>query len=147
MTTYSAASLLDIPDMEQRTAAPFKVFLVEDSPLLRTRVEAMLVSIPGARLVGNAIDAESAILGILETRPDAVVLDIQLAKGKNGYAGSGFDVLRTLQVKAPEVRVYVLTNFANEAYRLKAEQLGACGFFDKTNEFERLRDALASGRV
>jgi hypothetical protein len=40
------------------------------------------------------------------------------------------------------VKFYVLTNFANEAYRRKAEKLGAQGFFDKSREFEKLRDTL-----
>jgi DNA-binding NarL/FixJ family response regulator len=53
-------------------------------------------------------------------------------------------VLRALRAGAPDIRVYVLTNFANEAYRQAAERLGASGFFDKTNEFERLRDALTA---
>ena len=130
--------------MEERVTAPFRVFLVEDSPLLRTRVEAMLASIPGAQVIGHAEDAESAIRGILAAQPDAVVLDIQLATGKGGKAGNGLDVLRALHAAAPQIRVYVLTNFALEAYRLAAERLGARGFFDKTNEFERLREALVS---
>jgi two-component system response regulator DevR len=124
--------------MEQRAAGPFKVFLVEDAALLRTRVEGMLAAIPGARIVGHAADAESAIRGILAERPDAVVLDIQLAEG------NGFDVLRALRARAPEIQVYVLTNFASDAYRQATARLGASGFFDKTNEFERLRDALAA---
>lgn len=106
--------------------------------MLRERLEAMLRAIPGASVIGHAADAESAVCGILADRPDAVVLDIALEKG------SGFDVLRALQEQAPQIRAYVLTNFANEAYRAAAERLGARGFFDKSNEFERLREALAA---
>ncbi|MFY9316541.1 MAG: response regulator transcription factor [Burkholderiales bacterium] len=112
--------------------------MVEDSPILRTRVEAMLASIPGARLVGHAAEAASAIQGILAARPRAVVLDIRLADG------NGFDVLRAVRERQPEVDFYVLTNFANDAYRQMAEKLGARGFFDKTNEFERLQSVLAA---
>jgi DNA-binding NarL/FixJ family response regulator len=115
-----------------------KVFLVEDSPLLRERVQAILASIPGAQSVGHAATAQAAIAGIRSARPDIVVLDIQLEEG------SGFDVLRALRGSLPEVRFYVLTNFANDAYRRKAESLGAQGFFDKSQEFERLRDALSA---
>jgi DNA-binding NarL/FixJ family response regulator len=115
-----------------------KVFLVEDSSLLRSRVEAMLAAIPGVRTVGYAAEAGPAIDGILAAGADAVVLDIQLAKG------SGFDVLRTLRSRAPHVEVYVLTNFANEGYRKAAERLGARGFFDKSNDIARLREALAA---
>ena len=115
-----------------------KVFLVEDAPLLRSRLETMLSSIPGAHTVGHASGAQDAIQAILARRPDAVVLDIHLDEG------NGFDVLKALQESAPQIEVYVLTNYPNEAYRRKAEQLGARGFFDKTSEFERLRGALAA---
>jgi two-component system, NarL family, response regulator DevR len=113
--------------------APVKVLLVEDSPMLRQRVEAILASIPGATSAGHAAGAAEAIAAIERERPDTVVLDIHLENG------NGFDVLRALP---PGTRAYVLTNFANEAYRRKAMSLGAAGFFDKTTEFDRLRDAL-----
>lgn len=117
-----------------------KVFLVEDSPMLRKRVEAMIAALPGAEVVGHAATAQAAMTAILEDPPDAVVLDIALENG------SGFDVLRALNQQSPQIHVYVLTNFANEAYRAAAERLGARGFFDKSQEFERLRDALAAAR-
>lgn len=118
--------------------APYGVFLVEDSPMLRKRIEAMLATIPGARVVGHAAGAQDAIRAILEAPPRAVVLDISLAEG------SGFDVLRKVAETAPQVAFYVLTNFANDAYRAMAEKLGARGFFDKSNEFERLHAELAA---
>jgi DNA-binding NarL/FixJ family response regulator len=113
-----------------------KVFLVEDSPMLRSRVEAILASIPGAQACGHAAGAAEAIAAIEKARPDVVVLDIQLEQG------SGFDVMRATRASLPQVDFYVLTNFANDAYRRKAESLGARGFFDKSTEFERLREAL-----
>jgi DNA-binding NarL/FixJ family response regulator len=124
--------------MQERAAPSFKVFLVEDAPVLRTRIEDMLASIPGAEVTGHAADAPSAISGILAARPDAVVLDIHLSQG------SGFDVLRAVRAELPRTRFYVLTNFASTAYRQVAERLGASGFYDKSNEFESLKAALAS---
>jgi DNA-binding NarL/FixJ family response regulator len=114
-----------------------KVFIVEDSELLRSRLESMLEAIPGARAVGYASGANDAIQAILAQRPDAVVLDIHLEQG------NGFDVLQALQKAALETAVFVLTNYPNEAYRRKAEGLGARGFFDKSRELEALRAALA----
>ena len=124
--------------MEQRVVAEYKVFLVEDSPLLRTRVDAMLGTIPGAVLAGHAEGARQAIEAILAARPDAVVLDLHLKEG------NGFDVLRAVRQSVPGIAFYVLTNHPVEAYRLAAERLGAQGFFDKSNEFERLRAALTA---
>ncbi|HEU4350784.1 MAG TPA: response regulator transcription factor [Burkholderiales bacterium] len=114
-----------------------KVFLVEDAPLLRERLEAMLSAIPGVQTVGYAAGADAAVEGILGAGADAVVLDIQLTQG------NGFDVLRALQSRAPQVAVYVLTNFATEGYRKAAERLGARGFFDKSNDIGLLRAALS----
>jgi len=106
--------------------------------MLRKRVEGMLAGLAAARVVGHAASADDAIEAILADPPDAVVLDIQLQKG------SGFDVLKAVRARAPQVRLYVLTNFANDAYRAAAERLGSSGFFDKSKEFERLREALAA---
>lgn len=98
----------------------------------------MLASIPGARVVGHAATARAAIDAILKLAPSAVVLDISLAEG------NGFEVLRAVNESAPQVAFYVLTNFANEAYRAMAQKLGARGFFDKSNEFEHLHTVLAA---
>jgi DNA-binding NarL/FixJ family response regulator len=114
-----------------------KVYLVEDSAPLRERLHAMLAAIPGVQVSGEAATAAEAIRGILAERPDAVVLDLQLAEG------SGFDVMRALERERLGAAVYVLSNYAADPYRRLAERLGASGFFDKTHEFERVRDAIA----
>ena len=124
------------PRQQSGQTATVKVFLVEDSPILRERVEAILTSIPGAQACGHAASAAGAIAAIEAAKPDAVVLDIQLEQG------SGFEVMRAIRASMPQVQFYVLTNFANDAYRRKAENLGARGFFDKSSEFEHLRKAL-----
>jgi len=113
------------------------VFLVEDSPLLRSRLEAMLVA-SGLQVVGHAAGADQAIAAILLARPHAVVLDLHLDQG------NGFDVMKALREQAPGIAVYVLTNFPSEPHRRKAAGLGARGFFDKSAEFEKLGAALAA---
>lgn len=125
------------------TAAPqeFKVYLVEDSPQIRERLLALFAGVSGARTVGYADNADAAIRDILAERPNAVVLDVSLAQG------SGIDVLRALRAQAPEVDVYMLTNFATPQYRRLCDRLGAKGFFDKSTEFELVRDAIAARTV
>ena len=114
------------------------IFLVEDSQPVRERLAAMLGAIPGATLVGQAEHAEPAIREILATHPDVVVLDLGLAGGT-----SGFDVLRAVRPQAPEIEFYMLSNFAADPYRQLAARLGARAFFDKSKEFERVREAIA----
>jgi DNA-binding NarL/FixJ family response regulator len=113
------------------------IFLVEDSPLVLERLTVMLGAIPGASIVGHASGVKKAIAGILASKPDVVVLDLKLDQG------SGFEVLSAVHERAPGIDVYMLSNFASEPYRRHAERLGARGFFDKTSEFERVRDVVA----
>jgi DNA-binding NarL/FixJ family response regulator len=115
-----------------------KIYLVEDSPIVLERLERMIGEIGGASAVGHASGADEAIRGILQARPDAVVLDLKLA------SGSGFDVLRAVHEQAPSIEIYMLSNFAAEPYRRLAERLGAREFFDKSTEFHRVRDVLAA---
>jgi len=122
---------------QSRTGTPaLRVFVADDSILIRRRLEVMLTDC-GADQVGHARDVASATQRILDTRPDLVILDVQLADG------TGFEVLRTLQERAPEIEVLLFSNFAADPYRQLAGRLGARGFFDKAKEFGQLRDAVA----
>ncbi|MDA8107350.1 MAG: response regulator [Betaproteobacteria bacterium] len=121
-----------------RTNAALRVFVVEDSPLVLERIEAMLASIDGAQTAGHAGRADEAVRAILAAHPDAVVLDLKLAEG------SGFDVLRAVRAQAPDIEFFMLSNFASEPYRRLAARLGAAHFFDKSTEFERVREVLTA---
>jgi DNA-binding NarL/FixJ family response regulator len=117
---------------------PLDIFLVDDSPTVRERIEGLLARLDGACVVGRAAGADEAIRRILALLPQVVLLDLRLAQG------SGFDVLRAVCPQAPQIDVFVLSNFATPAYRRTAEQLGARAFFDKTQEFGQLLERLAA---
>ena len=119
-----------------KSAAPLRVFVVEDAAPIRERIEAM-IALAGAAPAGHATGVAAAIRGILEARPEIVILDFQLADG------TGFDVLRAVRKQAPEIDIYLFSNFAAYPYRDLAARLGAKGFFDKSSEFDRMRDAVA----
>lgn len=114
------------------------VYLVEDAPLVRERLLELLRDLPDTSVVGIAARANEAIAEILADRPDIVVLDLRLEQG------SGFDVLRAVHEAAPEIDVYMLSSFAAEPTRRLAARLGARGFFDKSTEFERVREAVSA---
>ena len=118
-----------------------RVFLVEDSPLIRDRLRGLLAEFPGVSAAGEAVGADAAIEAILRERPQIALLDLSLAQG------SGFDVLRAVRAAAPEVDCYMLSNTAAYPYRQLAERLGARGYFDKTREFERVRELFAAREV
>jgi DNA-binding NarL/FixJ family response regulator len=127
-----------MPQAAQAPSFTLRVFLVEDSSMVRERLERLLASVAGTRTVGYASGADAAISAILSEQPDVVVLDLKLAQG------SGFDVLRAVRDRSPGIEFYMLSNFATEPYRRLAERLGARDFFDKTKEFERVREIIAA---
>jgi DNA-binding NarL/FixJ family response regulator len=114
-----------------------QVFLVDDSAPVRERLTEMLQGLPDTQVLGHAAEADGAIRDILASAPDVVLLDIALA------AGSGFDVLRAVRPQAPQIDFYLLSNFSAFPYRQLAQTLGARGFFDKSTEFERVREVIA----
>lgn len=113
------------------------IYLVEDSEIVRQRLQALLAGVPGTQVVGHARGAREAIADILAKQPDVVLCDLNLKDG------TGFEVLRALRERAPQIECYMLSNFATGPYRRLAAELGARDFFDKSNEFERVRDLVA----
>ena len=118
-----------------------KVFIAEDSPLIRDRLVEMLGELDGVAVVGAVETPGDAIAGILQTNPDYVVLDYQL----NG--GTAVDVLRAVHPQLPETVFLVLTNHANPQYRRICLEAGAGFFFDKSLEFDKVKDVVAAAAL
>lgn len=112
------------------------VFVVDDSPVVRERLVAMISELPNIEIVGEADIAFEAIHSIRKLRPSIVVLDISMP------GGSGMYVLETIKKERPGPMVIMLTNFAHEHYRQRCIELGADYFFDKSTEFERVTEIL-----
>ena len=117
---------------------PVRVFIVEDSPLIRKRIIENLQALGGFDVVGFAEAEDAAVAAIIAAKPDVVVTDIRLKQG------NGIEVVRQLREKefAPRPRIYVLSNYANVEYRRQCELVGADNFFDKSGEYDRFLDAL-----
>ena len=101
------------------------VFIVEDSPIVRKRLVAMMDETEGVSVVGEADTEKGAVEGILRTRPDWVLLDVQLTDG------NGIEVLRQVRKQVPDTGFIVLTNFNTPQYRRTCIQAGASHFVDK----------------
>ena len=122
-----------------QSSAPVKVFLADDSAVIRSRV-ASLLRANGMEIVGEAETTQSAIDGILAVHPDAVVLDVLLKDG------TGMEVLRAVQQSAPDIGFVVFSIHAIPAYRKSYVASGAKRFLDKASEFDQLVAALAEAR-
>ena len=113
-----------------------KVFIADDSDIVRERLKEMLSEISEVEIIGEAGDGEEAIKGILELHPDVVILDIRMP------GGNGIDVLQAIKRGDPAPTVIMLTNYPYPQYRKKCMDLGADYFFDKSNEFEKVVEVL-----
>jgi two-component system, NarL family, response regulator DevR len=113
-----------------------RIFLVEDSAIIRERLLRLLDGLDGVEVIGHADNATDAVAGIVASAPDVVVLDIKL---KNG---SGIEVLRHIKHRLPRITVIMLTNYATGEYRRRCFEAGAQYFLDKTNEFQKLQSIL-----
>lgn len=118
---------------------PVKVFLADDSALIRARVAAMLGA-PAMAIVGQAETPQGCIDGILATKPDVVVLDVQLD------GGQGLEVLRAVRPVEPGIAFVVFSNNAGPAYRKRYLGAGAARFLDKSAEFDQLAQAVSAAR-
>jgi DNA-binding NarL/FixJ family response regulator len=115
-----------------------RVFIVEDSPLIRKRIIDNLHSLGGFDVVGFAEGEGAAIAAIVEMNPDVVITDIRLKEG------NGIEVVRQVRQKGLGARpkIYVLSNYANAEYRRQCELVGADAFFDKSGEYDRFIETL-----
>ena len=114
-----------------------KVFIVDDSPSIRARLAEMLSRIDNVRIVGEAASARDAVAGILRTRPDAVLLDLNL------FGRTGLDVMRSIHPQEPAIVFVVLTNHAEPQYRRACEKAGASYFLDKSSDFDEIPRVIA----
>jgi DNA-binding NarL/FixJ family response regulator len=113
------------------------VFVVDDSDSIRQRLISMLATMGNVRIAGEAANVADAIEGIVTTRPEIVLLDLNLG------TGSGMEVLHEVTRKLPSANVVVLTNHAEPQYRRACLKAGARHFLDKSTQFESVRSVIA----
>lgn len=111
---------------------PIKVFIADDSRVVRERLITLLDELSGVEIVGQAEDVAETIRGIRTLQPDVVILDIRMPDG------SGIDVLRQINQDGAGLIVIILTNYPFPGYRQRCLQAGADFFLDKSTEFDQI---------
>lgn len=107
-----------------------KIVIVDDHPLVRKGLSAVLAKEEGIELAGEAESIQEALALIETTKPDFVIVDIRLG-GESGY-----DLVRT--IRHLPCYVMMLTSSASEADIRKAEESGADGYVLKDAPPEEL---------
>ena len=118
------------------------IVIAEDQTLIRTAIATMLDLEPNLTVVGQAGDCAQCLSIVSATKPDIVLLDVQMPGGGLDV-DDGLDLVGPLLESSNASRVIVLTTFGRPGYLRRALESGAAGFLVKDTPVERLVDAIA----
>ncbi|SFK31961.1 two component transcriptional regulator, LuxR family [Streptosporangium canum] len=110
-----------------------RLFLVDDHPVVRAGLVALLGGEHDMEVVGEAADGEDALRGIASREPDVVLMDLQLGDGIDGVKATR----RVRELPAPP-QVLVLTTYETDADIVRAIDAGATGYLLKACPPEEL---------
>lgn len=113
-----------------------RVVLVDDHPVVRRGLRALLDSLADVDVVGEAADGEAAVREVQISGPDVVLMDVQMP-GMDGIAAT-----RLIRVACPDTAVLILTMFDDDTTVFTAMQAGARGYLLKGAEQEEIARAL-----
>ena len=116
---------------------PVTVLLVDDEPLVRAGLRAVLEAQPDIEVVGEAADGAAVIPLVRRLRPDVVAMDVRMP------LLDGIEATRALlrTVEDPP-RIVVVTTFENDSYVYDALRAGAAGFLLKRADADALVQAV-----
>jgi len=116
--------------------ARIRVLSIDDHPLLRQGIGALVGAQPDMALVGQAATGAEGLREFRAQRPDVTLLDLRLPDM------SGVDVLSAIRTEFPEARVVILTTFEGDVEMQRALEAGARGYLLKTMPPGELVDAI-----
>lgn len=105
---------------------PIRVMVVDDHPLFREGIAAVLGSQSDMELVAEAITGEEAISCFRKLRPDVTLMDLQMP------GMYGLDAIRTILGEFPQARIVVLTTYRGDMQATRALKAGAVGYLLKS---------------
>ena len=114
-----------MPVSDHPSDTSVRVFLCDDVADLRRLLRLTLEGEPDLKVVGEADDGLTGLLGINHTKPDVVVLDLNMPEM------DGLETLEGIKLVAPETRVVIFTGFPDDGNREYAMRNGAQRFLAK----------------
>lgn len=117
-------------------ATRLRVAVVDDHPIIRSGVRVLLESEPDFEWVGEAESVAQAMKLLVETRPDAVVLDLWLG------GNDGIEMIKCLRPLVPDTALLCYTMNDAAIFGERAIRAGAAGFLSKKEPQEELLVAL-----
>ncbi len=113
-----------------------RIFIVDDHPIMRQGLAQLINHESDMEVVGEASDARSGLTGVLEAKPDLVVVDISLP-GKNGL-----ELIKDLKASADGVLMLVHSMHDESLYVERVLRAGAHGYIMKHEGGKKVIDAI-----
>ncbi len=105
-----------------------RVLVVDDHPLIRDTLTALLAATAGIEVVGECEDGSEVPAAVWRTRPDVILMDLQMPKV------DGLSATRAVLADHPDVRVVVLTGGLTATSAREARDLGVAGYLLKGDD-------------
>jgi DNA-binding NarL/FixJ family response regulator len=121
-----------------------RVLAADDQRVVREGLAMLLGLLPDVEVVGTAADGEEALTLAGELRPDVILMDLRMPRV------DGVEATRRLRASHPEIKVVVLTTYADDRSVIDALRAGALGYLTKDAGADEIRQALqrvASGQA
>jgi DNA-binding NarL/FixJ family response regulator len=121
-----------------------RVLAADDQRVVREGLAMLLGLLPDVEVVGTAADGEEALVLADELRPDVILMDLRMPRV------DGVEATRRLRASHPEIKVVVLTTYADDRSVIDALRAGALGYLTKDAGADEIRQALqrvASGQA
>lgn len=122
--------------MSAPAAHPVRLLIVDDSPLIRAGLRAVLEDRAEVAIVGEAGTAAEGLAAVMQHKPEVVLLDLRLPDRP------GLAACRDILQRRPETRVLILTSSADERNVSEAIAVGAHGYLLKENDGASLVAAI-----
>jgi DNA-binding NarL/FixJ family response regulator len=107
-------------------STPIRIFSIDDHPLMREGIAAIIRNEPDMLLVAEASNGREAVQGFRDHRPDITLMDLRLPDI------SGIDAMVAIRTEFPNARIIMLTTFEGDVEIRRALQAGAVGYMLKT---------------
>lgn len=116
---------------------PIKVLLVDDHKIVRQGVRAYLQTLADIEVSGEAASGAEAVASVEKTRPDVVLMDLEMPGELDGIAAT-----RQIRQVRPETQVIVVTSHHQDEYIFPAVRAGAISYLLKDIEPDELAAAI-----